>query len=388
MVRVGFNGRIPVPPVVPHRRRVRADPDTVYYGSLEALRVIGCSTGLCGEPVLGPLPDRPDPPMWLERAGAFDYTEQYDHDSLYARVAHDLLVGDVPGVYPARPSEARMVARRVMELLNWKYAPEADRYVIISEPSAYARLYVSGGVNVGHRRCRSWYEWAYGEPPLSFEEAVEVLREAPCRAYAVRVKDFAKFSILSAIGYTKHTTGLWRYVVAWARHVVVESARWLREHGVTVLRGYVDSYQVEGRLGGREPPYWKRYPVKPEGRGPGMVWLAPTYRAGDSYGFWGVWEADGRPPTVPLTGGLSGTVYYVPGPGEWYRNARAVLECRAEPPERVKRLLAEAGERFGVGFRWGRCTVVVDRMPGVVRWWRSEERVVIVLGVGVERRKR
>jgi len=388
-VRVAFNGRFPAPPTIRAHRRIRADKDMVYYGMFESLRVLGCTYGLCDTRVVGRLPDSPVPTMFLKYAGRVNGV-QYDHDSLYVRIAIDLLLGDLPGAWPVDPERGRRVAMLIQSVLNWKYAPEGARYMVLSEPTAYARLEAYGRHDMSNRRCREWYSSWYGEPPLTLEEAIEELRRAPCRAYAVRVKDVAKFSILAAIGWTKHTTGLWRFVVAWGRVIVYESVKWLAEHGVDVYRGYVDSYHLSDKIG-KTPPWWRRYPVKLEAEGDGIVVLPPLYRVGSKYGLWGVWEADGKPPRIPVhRGGDPATVYYTPDENEWYRRARGILDGRVRPDTGVLVKVSATARRYGVvvGWRDGVGLTVRDTRPGVLREWDSRERYVYVLGRGVEVRTR
>jgi len=378
-VRIAFLGGAPLPERVPARRRIITRGGAVYRGTFESLRVLGChATGLCVVELVGPAPAEPEPPMWLDRAGWLAETVQYDHDSLYSRVAVDLLRGRVPGVYPAVPGAARAAAARVEEMIGYRVRASRDAFIVVSEETGFAELRVAGRGRVGSGSCRRWYEAHARDPPLSYDEAVEVLRGAPCRAYAVRLRDALKFSVLAAIGYSKRTTGLWRYVVGWARRVVLGAAEWLAERGVELARGYVDSYQLVGGRPGREPPQWKRYPVKREGYGDGVVVLPATYRAGDSYGFWGVHLEDGDPPEVPVASGPGGTVWA--RPREWYRRAAAVLRGEA-PPRHSCKALVETAARHMVRVECGSRLGVRDLSPGARRWWRAPDPRVQVLGV-------
>ena len=385
-MRAAFLGRLPVPQTVRASRRRWAGPAVRggrvvverYTGAFEALRVLGCAaTGLCEARVLGPLPDHPEPPMVLWRAGPARHAVVLDHNSLYALVAIDILRGRVPDVYPADPNLARDVAARVENLLGYKYDVDAERYIVVSEPTSYYRFRATGPSEMSSRPCRRWYEDHARDQPLRFEEVPEVLRGVPCRGWAVRVKDVAKFSILAAIGYTKRTTGLWRYVVAWARRVVMESVRWLREQGIETRRVYVDSYEVE-EPPGREPPLWRRYAVKVEAEGPAVTILPPLYRVGERVGLWAVWEEDGPVRDVVAARGVA-TVWYQPSEEEWYRRGHAVMRCEAEPSPRVLETVSRTAERYAVRVSWRGCWRVEDLAPGRAREWREDARRVVPL---------
>lgn len=175
--------------------------------------------------------------------------------------------------------------------------------------------------------------------------------------------------MLTAVGWTKRTTGLWRYVVSYARRVVLGTVEWLRSvEGLEVRRVYVDSYELPERPG-RTPPMWRQFPVKTEAEGEALTVLPPVYRVGDRYGIWLLWMEDGVPPEIPVARGAA-TVYYMPGEEEWYRRAYAVLRGE-RVPVRTGDGLVRAAARYGVDVAFTPRLTVVDRRPGVARPWRE-----------------
>jgi len=333
-MRLAYAAGLGLPAAVKRRARIpRMGRSVAGSGQRDALAVLAAAVAPRRLRELRlPAPGYTVPRMVLWRAGRCEEAVKLDYSHLYARLAADLL-------------EAHGHVEEAGWFRGWVQRREAlpkglaERYVLVSDVTAFARAWWTGPARPGGRRCRRLWAEAAEEPPLTWDEVEETAERWPCGAYAVRVKDIVKYIPHIIVGMSRRwRTGLWEAVVSAGNEALRELARPFVEAG-TVMVEYVDSVIV---CGARERPRTV-YPYKVEAVGMGLVVLPATYRVGTRYGVWGVYDT---PPVEKPTRLLGHGGVYAEAPR--YIGAEEALRCERPVGEKQLERLRGLGEKLRV----------------------------------------